>query len=272
MTTAPDYPASYAEAMARLQTMLPTIKKSETADVRSEKGSYSYHYADLAQVTRELMPILGELGLSFSAKPMLNDRGDFVLAYRMLHTSGQEDGGEYPLPRQGTPQILGGAITYARRYCLCAMAGIAPEDDDDASAASADYDGSRSAQRAQRQAAGSQRTRQAKTGDGPTAQRAQRATNDAAPPLPGETGERWTRDQQAKMMATFADIGLPPADRERRLDVTSRIVGQRLGSANELTVAMAGRVIEALDEAATKEDPLTFLDVTYPEPTEGEGP
>lgn len=123
-----------AEALAKLQTRLPKIDKANTAKVETQKGRYSYTYADLADITRELMPILGELGLSFTAKPTLN--GDrFVLAYRLLHVSGESEDGQYPLPTGGTPQAAGSAITYARRYCLCAVTGVAPDDDDDGAAA-----------------------------------------------------------------------------------------------------------------------------------------
>jgi ERF superfamily protein len=122
-----------AAALAQLQTQLPKIRKSETAQVRSEKGSYSYSYADLAGISEQLLPIMGKLGLSFTSRPTLS--GDrFVLAYRLWHTSGECLDGEYPLPAGGTPQQVGSAITYGRRYCLCAVTGIAPEDDDGAAA------------------------------------------------------------------------------------------------------------------------------------------
>jgi hypothetical protein len=125
---------SLAEALAMLQTRLPEIKKDQTANT----GTYSYTYADLAQVSRAVLPVLGGLGLSFSAKPTMSG-GQFVLAYRLLHVSGEDDTGEYPLPTGGTPQSMGSAITYARRYCLCAVTGVAPEDDDDGAAAQAEH-------------------------------------------------------------------------------------------------------------------------------------
>jgi hypothetical protein len=56
--------------------------------------------------------------------------GKLVLIYELLHVSGQSREGVYPLPERGTPQEIGGAITYARRYCLCAVTGVAPDDDD----------------------------------------------------------------------------------------------------------------------------------------------
>lgn len=129
---------SLAEALAVLMTKLPRIEKANEAKVPTKAGgSYSYNYADLAQVSEAILPILGGLGLSFTAKPTMSG-GQFVLAYRLLHVSGEDDKGEYPLPTGGTPQSQGSAITYARRYCLCAVTGVAPKDDDDGAAAEAE--------------------------------------------------------------------------------------------------------------------------------------
>lgn len=131
---------SLSAALAVLMTKLPEIKKVSEAKVETKGGgSYKYSYADLAQISRVLLPILGECGLSFIAKPTLTDDGRMVLAYRLLHTSGESEDGQYPLPTGGTPQSMGSAITYARRYCLCAVTGVAPEDDDDGAAAQAEH-------------------------------------------------------------------------------------------------------------------------------------
>lgn len=131
---------SLAEALAVLMTKLPEIKKDQIADVKTDKARYSYNYADLAKISRALLPILGELGLSFTSTPTILDDGRFVLAYELLHVTGESKPGRYPLPTSGTPQSVGSAITYARRYCLCAVTGVAPEDDDDdAGAAQAEW-------------------------------------------------------------------------------------------------------------------------------------
>lgn len=238
--------ASLGAALATLQTRLPQIRKGETAKVETAKGSYSYTYAGLAQISAQILPLLGGLGLSFIAKPTFLE-GRFVLAYSLLHVSGEREDGQYPLPTSGTPQAIGSAITYGRRYCLCAVTGIAPEDDDDASAAEAEAQASRgTAQRQRRQAAPSA------GGDKPSAQRARAA----APPLPGEaTGV--TDPQLQKIVIGFDDLGV--ADRAERLQYTSRIVGRELGSAKELTKAEAHQVIEMLEQAKAEDDPFAFL-------------
>lgn len=122
-------------ALAELQAKLPSIRKGETANVRSDKGNYSYKYADLTDVSEVLLPLMGSLGLAFTSRPTMRD-GQFILAYSLVHVSGEREDGTYPLPAGGTPQAIGSAITYARRYCLCAVTGVAPGgDDDDAGAA-----------------------------------------------------------------------------------------------------------------------------------------
>jgi hypothetical protein len=128
------HPASLAAALADLQTRLPRIAKDKTAKVYSQRTgkTHSYDYADLATVSEKILPMLGVLGLSFMAFPDLTDDGKFCLRYLLQHSpSGDRESGRYPLPATGTPQELGSAITYARRYCLCAVTGVAPDNEDD---------------------------------------------------------------------------------------------------------------------------------------------
>lgn len=135
----PDQPATpeLNKALAAFQASLPAIAKGETAQIPGKEGrqGFTYHYADLADVSDVVMPNLGKHGLAFTASPTLDD-GKFVLAYALLHESGEERSGTYPLPSSGKPQDIGGVITYARRYCLCAVTGVAPggEDNDAAGA------------------------------------------------------------------------------------------------------------------------------------------
>jgi ERF superfamily len=127
-----------AAALAAFQAEVPSIKKGNTATVPTKAGGqYTYEYADLADVTEQVLPLLGKHGLSFSSKPTLvmltPDTEAFRLAYVLRHAgSGEVDEGMYPLPdpRHETPQNLGAALTYARRYVLCAVTGVAPGGDD----------------------------------------------------------------------------------------------------------------------------------------------
>lgn len=135
-SSVPGRPA-LARSLVALQAEVPRVHKDQTANVKTDKGTYSYSFADLKAVSDALRPLLAEHGLAFTAFPTLTGDGKFVLRYHLLHESGERESGEYPLPTGGTPQAIGSAITYARRYSLCAVTGLTPDDDDDAAAAEA---------------------------------------------------------------------------------------------------------------------------------------
>jgi hypothetical protein len=121
-------------ALAAFQSEVPNVRKGRTAEVKTKSGSnYSYDYADLSDITEAALPLLGRHGLSFTARPTTNKTGAFVLRYELRHESGERIRGDYPLPPPQSmgPQDLGSAITYARRYALTSVTGIAPGGDDD---------------------------------------------------------------------------------------------------------------------------------------------
>lgn len=133
----PRIPPTLAEALAVVQADIPEVKKAEEGEVKKDGVlQYKYSYADLAAVTKAILPKLGAVGLSWVTMPTMVD-GKFMLVYRLMHASGESLEGMYPLPTGASAQATGSAITYARRYCLCSVTGIAPGDDDDAAEAQA---------------------------------------------------------------------------------------------------------------------------------------
>jgi hypothetical protein len=119
-------------ALAKFQAAVPKIAKGETASIPGREGraGFGYSYAGLDAITDAALPLLGKHGLAFTAWPTLAD-GKFVLLYELLHESGEQKSGVFPLASAGRPQELGGLITYYRRYALCAVTGIAPGGEDD---------------------------------------------------------------------------------------------------------------------------------------------
>jgi hypothetical protein len=116
---------SLAAALAALQARIPVITK----DASAQYGSY----ADLASIHKVVKPLLAEYGFAWSCKPSLigDQCNQFVLVYTLTHApSGEETGGFYPLPSSGTPQTIGSAITYGRRYCLQSVLDLTTGDDD----------------------------------------------------------------------------------------------------------------------------------------------
>lgn len=132
---------AFNKALTDFQAEIPHVGKDQTAKVPTKAGgSYSYSYADLTLITDKALPLLAKHGLSFTAFPTMGEYG-FVLKYSLRHVEGHVEDGFYPLPdaSKSSPQEIGSAITYARRYSLCAATGIAPggEDDDGQTAAEA---------------------------------------------------------------------------------------------------------------------------------------
>ncbi len=93
---------------------------------------YGSRYADLASVIEAFRKPLTDNGLSFTQTTHYGapDVGLYLVT-TLLHTSGQWLRAEYPLPANATPQQMGSALTYARRYSLSAITGTAADEDDD---------------------------------------------------------------------------------------------------------------------------------------------
>jgi hypothetical protein len=93
-------------------------------------------YADLAAVRDAIYPIFTKHGLSIVQAPTTDGFSGFSLETRIMHESGDELIFNFPLPSDvNKMQAVGSAISYARRYTLSALAGIASEEDDDGNAA-----------------------------------------------------------------------------------------------------------------------------------------
>jgi len=114
--------SAFVKARAEFQP----VKKTLTA----KTGTYSYDYADLGMILDATVPALSKHGLLVSQATTLLD-GGLILVTRLFHTSGQWLEATYPLSLYPRPQEQGSAITYARRYTLGALLGVAAEGDDD---------------------------------------------------------------------------------------------------------------------------------------------
>jgi len=118
-----------AESLAKAQGVMVPAKKG------AQNPFFKMKYADLASVWDVCRGPLSENGLSVVQAISVPAPGETILQTILLHTSGQLIVSSYPVkPVKDDPQGMGSAITYARRYALMAMIGIAPEDDDGESA------------------------------------------------------------------------------------------------------------------------------------------
>jgi hypothetical protein len=117
--------ADLAAALAQAQGEIENVAKD------SENPHFRSKYADLASVLSEVRPKLAKHGISVLQMPVNGEGGQVAVVTRLLHSSGQYIESELAIaPAKADAQGAGSAITYLRRYCLMAAAGIAPEDDD----------------------------------------------------------------------------------------------------------------------------------------------
>lgn len=123
-----------ASALAEFQKNLPTITKGNTARIPGKDGrtGYTYEYADLTDVSAAVLPALAAQGLAWLTAIDTGESGNIVLRWSLIHgMSGESVSGTVPVGRAGEQwQSLGSAITYARRYALVAVSGVAPGGDD----------------------------------------------------------------------------------------------------------------------------------------------
>lgn len=117
-----------AEALAAFQAEFKNPPKTKVNPFFNSK------YVDLGDALDVIRKGLSEKGLSFI---QLTSAGEdrVVLHTRLLHVTGQWIEGTYPVTKLAKAQDMGSALTYARRYALFALVGIAGEDDDDGNAA-----------------------------------------------------------------------------------------------------------------------------------------
>ena len=94
-------------------------------------GNQKYRYADLKSVWDAIREPLTANGLSVAQTFLESDPSRVIIETTLMHSSGEWIGGSLTMPLVKTdPQGAGSAITYGRRYALCAILGIYQEDDD----------------------------------------------------------------------------------------------------------------------------------------------
>jgi hypothetical protein len=121
-----------ATALAKAQAnMGKALKQANNPHFRSK-------YADLGNVMDACLPALNEAGIAVVQPTGEDEHGRYVET-RLIHgESGESLTCRVPLiVSKNDMQGYGSAVTYARRYGLMTMAGIAPEDDDGNAAAKA---------------------------------------------------------------------------------------------------------------------------------------
>lgn len=140
-----------AAALAAAQARFTYAAKDSVAAMGS---AGKRKYADLQSVLEAIRDGLTANGLAVIQAPMPAGNG-IRLRTTLAHKSGQWMASELCLPqdKMGGVQGMGSALTYARRYALAAMVGIAQDDDDGETAMAESRKSAQAAHKADREAA-----------------------------------------------------------------------------------------------------------------------
>lgn len=130
----------YAAAMSKFQSSCPPIVENKVANVVTDKGSYSYSYADLDCIMATVRPALKKCGLSVTFDTEVAEDGTSIRSLcHVMHRSGHVETRRFVAPvdkalRMNDSQKMGSANTYANRYNVLNALGLTAGEDDDGAA------------------------------------------------------------------------------------------------------------------------------------------
>src|SRR5712675_1187670 len=131
--------AALASALAKAQAELVNPEKSLTATIRSGRpgeDERSFRYAPLSSGLDIVRKTLGQHEIATVQTTAIDQTAGMVnLTTTLAHASGEWIASDWPvcpIAETANPQRMGAALTYARRYALFTLVGIAGEDDLDA--------------------------------------------------------------------------------------------------------------------------------------------
>ena len=130
---------SLAAALAKAQVLLVNPEKSLVATIRAQgrgAAEQTFRYAPLSSGLDIVRKTLGQHEIATVQTTAIDQAAGIVnLTTVLAHSSGEWIASDWPvcpIADLATPQRMGAALTYARRYALFALVGIAGEDDLDA--------------------------------------------------------------------------------------------------------------------------------------------
>jgi hypothetical protein len=128
-----------AAALAKAQAQLVNPEKSLTGIIRSDRtgaAEQSFRYAPLSSGLDIVHKTLSQHEIATVQTTSIDDTAGIVrLSTVLAHASGEWIASDWPVCTIGetaVPHRMGAALTYARRYALFTLVGIAGEDDLDA--------------------------------------------------------------------------------------------------------------------------------------------
>lgn len=225
-----------AAALAKAQGGFTFAAKTSEAPTFEKGGNRAGRrtYADLAAVLDAVRKGLAENELAIIQTPFSRQDGGVLLRTTLAHSSGEWIASEisFPVDRMGAIQGWGSALTYARRYALAAMVGIA-QDDDDGEAAQA-----------------AEKARQRKPAQQPASRQAAPAPAPAPQPKEGELDG----DRLKALFARLRELGYEA--KEDCLIKLSEVLGRTVNSRKDLTIQEFHKFMAATEGAPIDQPPF----------------
>jgi len=234
---------SESDTIGKLATALSVFQGKDISikkDGLAKGEKFSYKYATLDVVWDAARLPLAECGLSVTQIMDISDTDiPFnILITKLMHSSGEWISGQQILkPVQDNPQGMGSAITYAKRYGLCAILGIVADEDDDANSAT------------KKPEQKGEKPIKKETVDKVMAERAEPPDKAVDQHIP-----RITEAQLKKIFATLKEKGIPEEDGKKRIYEMFNVK-----STTQLSKDQASKLIEilvALPDKATAQGEL----------------
>ena len=200
-----------AAALAKAQAEIANPEKSLTATIVSpfpREGSRTFRYAPLSSGLDLVRKCLGQHEIATVQTTAIDGNSGLIrLTTTLLHASGEWVSSDWPvcpISETAAPHRLGAALTYARRYALFTLVGIAGEDDLDAPdlpAAELASQAPNSRRRGEQERGGSNPFAHAPASNRPlpSSERRARAGRVRAPTLLPEASERLCRQQISEL-------------------------------------------------------------------------
>jgi len=247
--------ACLAAALAKAQAELTNPEKSLVATIRPNgpgEAERSFRYAPLSSGLDIVRKTLGQHEIATVQTTAIDQTAGIVsLTTVLAHSSGEWIASDWPVcgvSETASPHRMGAALTYARRYALFTLVGIAGEDDIDAPDLKAPLPPASAAAKPAPNRHGGLNGGQANIGRAGT-----KAISNPASPILGAEASATLRDQ---LHTELKDIASP--------DAAAVWAHRTLGAKNTLTEADARQIEDAfqaklatLDERSGEPSPHT---------------
>ena len=229
-----------AAALAKAQAALKPAAKDAT------NPHFKSRYADLAAVMEACRVPLTANGLAVSQSAEAQD-ARVTITTLLLHSSGEWLSSALTLTaRDASPQSVGSAISYGRRYGLSCVVGVTADDDDDAEAAQPS------------------RSHQAS----PPQERGATTAHGVAP------GTHTTKASDARVISEAQRKRLYAISKTKewtQADMTALLVQYGYASSKDIRIADYDRIVKVIETGALDEAEPDHAAVPVPDYSEDEG-